>query len=67
MFHPAEGLEGFIWTDKERAAMQAFFTHYEGQTGVDVVVLEAGEEDRSPGSHGVLSEGTGLREGRDGA
>ena len=47
--------------------MQAFFAHYEGQTGVDVVVLEAGEGDRSPGDIGVLSEGSGLGEGRDGA
>ena len=47
--------------------MQAFFAHYKGQVGVNVVVLEAGEGDRSPGGIEVLSEGTGLGEGRDGA
>ena len=60
MFRPAEGPEGLVWTDKERAAMQAFFTHYESEAGVNVVILEAGERDRSPGGNGVLSEGTGL-------
>ena len=47
--------------------MQAFFTHYESKVGVDVVILEAGEGDRSPGGVRVLSEGTGLREGGIGA
>ena len=47
--------------------MQAFFAHYKSKAGVNVVILEAGEGDRSPRGIGVLSEGTGLREGRDGA
>ena len=45
--------------------MQAFFAHYKNKAGVDVVILEAGEEDWSPGGIGVLPEGVGLREGRD--
>ena len=47
--------------------MQAFFAHYKSEVGVDVIILEAVEGDRSPGGVGVLSEGAGLREGRDGA
>ena len=47
--------------------MQAFFAHYESKIGVNVVILEAGEKDRSPGGVGVFSEGTELGEGRDGA
>ena len=66
-FHLAEGPEGFVWTNKERAVMQAFFAHYESEVGVDVVILEAGVRDRSPGGDRVLPEGAGLGEGRDGA
>ena len=47
--------------------MQAFFACYKSEAGVDVVILEAGEGDWFPGGNRVLSEGTGLREGRDGA
>ena len=47
--------------------MQAFFTHYKSKVRVNVTILEAGEGDTSPGGIGVLSEGTGLGEGRDGA
>ena len=67
MFHPVEGLEGFLWTNEERATMQAFITHYESKVGVNVVILEAGVGDWSPGGDRVLSEGIGLGEGRDGA
>ena len=47
--------------------MQAFLSYYEGEEGVNVPILEAGEGDRVAGGSGVLSEGIGLREGRDGA
>ena len=47
--------------------MQAFFACYESKAGAIVVILEAGEGDQSPGGIGVLSEGTGLGEGREGA
>ena len=67
MFHPAEGPEGFVWTDEERAVMQAFFTHYESEAGVNVIILEAGAGDQSTGGNRLLPEGTGLGEGRDGA
>ena len=61
----AQEPDSLIWTDEERAAMQAVFTHYKSKAGVNVTILEVGEGDRSPGGIGVLSEGTGLREGRD--
>ena len=67
MFQVAQGPDGLIWTNKEKTVMQAFFAHYESQAGVNVIILEAREGDRSPGGVGVLSEGTGLGEGRDGA
>ena len=47
--------------------MQAFFTHYKSKAGVDVIILEAGAGDRSPGGDRVLPEGSGLGEGREGA
>ena len=47
--------------------MQAFLSHYEGQEGFNVSILEVGEGDRSPGGIGVLSEGAGFREGGAGA
>ena len=47
--------------------MQTFLSHYEGKEGINVFILEAGEGDRLAGGTGVLPEGTGLREGRDGA
>ena len=66
-FRPAEGPEGIVWTDEERAAMQAFFTQYKSEAGVDVIILEAGMGDRSPGGSRLLPESSGLGEGRDGA
>ena len=60
-FYLAEGPEGFVWTNEERAAMQAFFAQYKSKTGVDVVILEAGAGDRSPGGNRMFREGTGLR------
>ena len=67
MFQTAQGLDQFVWTNKERAEMQAFLFHYKGEEGIDASILEAGEGDRLAGGVGVLPEGTGLREGRDGA
>ena len=49
MFQMAQGLEGFVWTDKERAVMQAFFSHYKGEEGSNVAIWEAGEGDRLAG------------------
>ena len=60
-----QGLEGLVWTDEERAAMQAFLSYYKGEEGVNVPILEAGEGDRFVGGVGVLSEGPGLGEGGD--
>ena len=57
----AQGLDGLIWTDKERAALQAFLTHYKSKEGVNVSILEAGEGDRFAGGIGMLPRGTGLR------
>ena len=65
MFCLVEGPEGFVWTNKEKAVMQAFFTHYKSKAGVHVIILEAGAGDWSPGGDRVLPEGAGLREGRD--
>ena len=64
-FQLVQGLESIVWTAEERAAMQTFFTHYESKVGVNVIILEAEEGDRSPGGVGVLSEGTGVGEGGD--
>ena len=47
--------------------MQAFLSYYKGEEGVNVPILEAGEGDRFAGGGGVLPEGTGLGERRDGA
>ena len=66
-FRAVQGPEGLVWTDKERAALQAFLTYYESKEGDNVAILEVGEGDRSPGGSTMLSEGGGLREGRDGA
>ena len=49
MFHTAQGLDGLVWTKEERAALQAFLSHYTSEEGIDVTILEAGEGDRSPG------------------
>src|ERR1700743_1696460 len=66
-FRAAQGPEGLVWTDKERAAMQAFLSYYESEAGDNVAILEAGEGDRSPGGSRMLSEGGGFREGGVGA
>ena len=56
----AQGLDELIWIKEERAALQAFLSNFEGEEGVPVAILKAGEGDRSPGGFGVLSEGTGF-------
>ena len=66
-FQAAQGPDGLIWTEEERAALQAFLSHYTSKEGVDVPILEAGEEDRSPGGSRMLSEGSGFGEGGVGA
>ena len=66
-FRAAQGPEGLVWTDEERAAMQAFLAYYESEEGDNVAILEVGEGDRSPGGSRMLSEGGGFGEGRTGA
>ena len=66
-FRVAQGPEGLVWTDEERAALQAFLAYYESKEGDNVTILEVGEGDRSPGGSRMLSEGGGFGEGRDGA
>ena len=66
-FQAAQGPEGIIWTNEERAVMQAFLSYYEGEEGVDVPILEIGEGGGVAGGDGVLPEGVGLGEGREGA
>ena len=66
-FQAAQGPDGLVWTKEERAALQAFLSHYTSEEGVDVPILEVGEGDRSPGGSRVLSEGGGFREGGIGA
>ena len=66
-FQAAQGLDGLVWTEEERAALQAFLSTFESEEGVSVTILEAGEGDRSPGGSRLLSEGTGFREGGVGA
>ena len=67
MFQAVQGPEGLVRTNEERAAMQAFLSYYESEEGVNVTILEVGEGDRAAGGGGVLPEGAGLGEGRDGA
>ena len=67
MFYAAQGPDGFIWTEEERAVLQAFLSHYMSEEGVNVTILEAGEGDRSPGGSRILSEGSGFGEGGAGA
>ena len=67
MFQAAQGSGGLIWTNKERAVLQAFLTHYKGKEGANVSILEAVEGDRFAGGLGMFSEGTGLGEGTNGA
>ena len=66
-FQAAQGPDGVVWTEEERAALQAFLSHYTSKEGVDVPILEAGEGDRSPGGSRLLSEGAGFGEGGIGA
>ena len=66
-FHAAQGLDGLVWTEEERAVLQAFLSHYTSKEGVDVTILKAGEGDRSPGGSRMLSEGGGFGEGGVGA
>ena len=63
----AQGSDGLVWTEEERAALQAFLSHYTSKEGVDVPILEAGEGDRSPGGSQLFSEGGGFGEGGIGA
>ena len=46
MFQAAQEPDGLIWNNEERAALQAFLTHYKSKEGVNVTILEAGEGDR---------------------
>ena len=66
-FRAAQGPEGLVWTDEERAALQAFLAHYESEEGDNVSILEVGEGDRSPGGSRMLSAGGGFGEGGAGA
>ena len=66
-FRVAQGPEGIVWTDKERAALQAFLSYYESKEGDNVTILEVGEGDRSPGGSRMLSESGGFGEGGNGA
>ena len=66
-FQAAQGPEGIVWTNKERAALQAFLSFYKSKEGDNVAILEVGEGDRSPGGSRMLSEGSGFREGGVGA
>ena len=66
-FQVAQGPGGLIWTEEERAALQAFLSTFESEEGVSVTILEAGEGDRSPGGSRLLSEGAGFGEGGVGA
>ena len=67
MFQAAQGPDGLVWTEEERAALQAFFSNFTGEEGVNVTILEAGEGDRSPGGSRMLSGGAGFGEGGTGA
>ena len=49
MFQAVQGPDGLIWTNEERAALQAFLSNFSSKEGVNVTILEAGEGDRSPG------------------
>ena len=66
-FQAAQGPEGLVWTNKERAVLQAFLSYYESKEGDNIAILEAGEGDRSPGGSRILSEGGGFGEGGIGA
>ena len=66
-FQAVQGLDGLVWTNKERAALQAFLSNFAGEEGDSVTIFEAGEGDRSPGGSRLLSEGVRFREGGTGA
>ena len=59
-FQAAQGLDGLVWTEEERAALQAFLSSFESEEGVAVTILEAGEGDWSPGGSRLFSEGAGF-------
>ena len=44
-FQAAQGPDGLVWTEEERAALQAFLSNFESEEGVSVTILEAGERD----------------------
>ena len=67
MFQAAQGPDGFVWTEEERAVLQAFLSNFMSEEGINVPILEVGEGDRSPGGSGMLPEGGGFREGGAGA
>ena len=56
-----------MWTDKERAPLQAFLAHYKSEEGDNVAILKVGEGDGSPGGSRMLPASGGFREGGDGA
>ena len=58
-FQAAQGPDGVVWTEEERAALQAFLSHYTSKERVNVPILEAGEGDRSPRGSQLFSEGGG--------
>ena len=66
MFRVVQGPEGLVWTDEERAVMQAFLSYYKSKEEVHVPIFEVGEGDRVAGGVRMLPEGAGLGEGRDG-
>ena len=43
MFQAAQGPDGLVWTEEERAVLQAFLSPFESEEGVSVAILEAGE------------------------
>ena len=67
MFQAAQGLDELVWTEEERAVLQAFLSNFTSKEGVDVTILEVGEGNRSPGGSRMLPEGGGFREGGVGA
>ena len=62
-----QGPDGLVWSEEERAALQAFLSSFVSEEGVSVAILEAGEGDQSPGGSRLLSEGAGFGEGGVGA
>ena len=59
-FQVVQGLDGLVWTEEERAALQAFLSHYTSKEGINVAILEAGEGDRSPGGSRMLQKAVDL-------